>query len=88
MNLIRQELLIKKLLQYRFRKYNLSQIKVEAYDTFENDRYMCRVEVFKDGIGIQNRIMKYEDFIDENFGLKVEEKIKQSGQFKICADFN
>ena len=60
MNLIRQEILLKKLLQYRFRKYELALIKVEAYDTFENEKYMCRVEVFKGGTEIQHRIMKFE----------------------------
>lgn len=72
MNLIRQEILLKKLLQYRFRKYDLALIKVEAYDTFEDDKYMCRVEVFKNGIEIQHRIMKYENFLDDTFAQLIE----------------
>ena len=77
MNLIRHEILIKKLLQYRFRKYDLRLIKVEAYDTFEDDKYMCRVEVFKNGIEIQHRIMKYESFIDATFAQRTEAELSK-----------
>lgn len=77
MNLIRQEILIKKLLQYRFRKYGLKLIKVEAYDTFEDDKYMCRVEVFKNGIEIQHRIMKYESLLDDTFAQRTEAKLSK-----------
>ncbi len=75
MNLLRQEILLKKLLQYRFRKYGLKLIKVEAYDTFEHDKYMCRVEVFKNGIEIQHRILKYESFLDDTFAQRVEAEL-------------
>ncbi len=75
MNLIRQEILLKKLLQYRFRKYGLRLIKVEAYDTFEDDKYMCRVEVFKNGIEIQHRILKYENFLDDTFAQRTEAEL-------------
>ncbi|TMM57159.1 hypothetical protein FEE95_11750 [Maribacter algarum] len=75
MNLIRQEILLKKLLQYRFRKYGLGLIKVEAYDTFEDKKYMCRVEVFKGGTEIQHRIMKYESFLDDSFAQRMEKKL-------------
>lgn len=75
MNLIRQEILLKKLLRYRFRKYGLSLIKVEAYDTFEAEKYMCRIEVFKGGTEIHHRIMKYESFLDDTFAQRTEAEL-------------
>ncbi len=75
MNLNRQELLLKKLLQYRFRNYNLSLVKVEVYDTFEGDQYMCRVEIFKGGIEITHRILKHEDYLNATFAKNITQKL-------------
>ncbi len=75
MNFIRQEILLLKLLQYRFRKYELTLIKVEAYDTFQCNKYMCRVEIFKGGTNIAHRILKHEDFLDSDFAKNVAHEL-------------
>lgn len=75
MNLIRQERLIKALVLYRFRKYGIGHVKVEAYDTFEDNKYMCRLEVFRSGTAIQNRLFKYEAFLDDRFIIEAEMRL-------------
>ena len=75
MNFIRQEILINKLIQYRFRKYGIGLVKVEVYDTFEDGKYMCRLEVFRGGTGVKNRLMKREDFLDKSFVIKAEKRL-------------
>ena len=75
MKMYRQEKLIKTLLDYRLKKHGFSQIKVEVYDRFDGDSYKCRLEFFKGGTGIKNRIMKYEGVLDEKFVLNAEERL-------------
>ena len=75
MNLIRQEKLITTLIKYRFRKYGIGLVKVEVYDTFEDGKYMCRLEVFRGGTGVKNRLMKREDFLDKSYVIKAEKRL-------------
>lgn len=77
MNLIRQEKLLKTLFKYRFRKYNIGLIKIEAYDTFEDNKYMCRLEVFRGGTRPQHRLLKYEAFLDENFAQNADKRLRK-----------
>lgn len=75
MNLYRQEKLIEKLLKFRWKKYDFDLIKIECYDRYDGDYYMCRVEVFKGGRGIKHRLMKHEASLDEKFVLEAENKL-------------
>lgn len=77
MNLIRQERLIKALVQYRFRKHGIGQVKVEAYDTFQDNKYMCRLEVFRSGTGVKNRLFKHEAFLDDRFIVEAEMRLTE-----------
>lgn len=71
----RQEKLVEKLLKFRFRKHGFSQIKVEVYDRFDGDKYMCRLEVFKGGNGIRHRVMKHEGELTESFVREADERL-------------
>ena len=71
-NIYRQEKLIEKLLKFRLKKYGFKLIKVEVYDRFDGDKYMCRVECFRGGTGIKYRVMKHEAPLDEKFVLEAE----------------
>lgn len=75
MSLYRQEKLVEKLLKFRFKKHNFDLIKVECYDRFDGDKYICRVEVFKGGRGIKHRLMKHEAQLDEKFVLETDKKL-------------
>ncbi len=75
MKLHRQEKLVEKLLKYRLRKFDFDQIKVECYDRFDGDNYMCRVEIFKGGLGIKHRVMKYEAYLEDGFIKNVENRL-------------
>ncbi len=75
MNMYRQEKLIEKLLRFRLRKYSFYAIEVECYDRFDGDSYKCRVEIFKGGKGIENRVLKYEGDLNDSFVVEVEERI-------------
>ena len=76
LNLYRQEKLIEVLLKFRLKKYNFDLVKVECYNRFDEDDYMCRLEVFKGGVSIQNRVFKYEAIIDGNYVKDAESKVK------------
>ncbi|MBT2161303.1 hypothetical protein [Zobellia barbeyronii] len=67
---------MERLLKFRLKDYNFSLIKVECYDRFEGDNYMCRVEVFKGGNSIKNRIMKYESELNGTFVVEFENKLE------------
>ena len=71
-NKYRQEKLSEKLLKFRLKKYSFDLIKVECYDRFDGDKYMCRVECFRGGTGIRQRVMKHEAPLDEKFVLEAE----------------
>jgi len=75
MKLHRQEKLVEKLLKYRLRKFDIDQIKVECYDRYDGDNYMCRVEIFKGGHGIEHRLMKYEAYLADGFIKNVENRL-------------
>ena len=75
MKMYRQEKIIEALLKFRFRKYDFDLIKVECYDRFDGDKYMCRVEVFKGGVDIKHRIMKHEGRLTETFVTDAEERL-------------
>jgi hypothetical protein len=51
---------LEKILKFRFKKHGFDLIKVEVYDRFDGDTYKCRLEIFRGGKGIENRVMKYE----------------------------
>ena len=76
MKLHRQERLMERLLKFRLKDYNFSLIKVECYDRFEGDNYMCRVEVFKGGSEIKNRIMKHEAELNGTFVVDFENMLE------------
>ncbi|MFS4469133.1 hypothetical protein [Maribacter sp. 2210JD10-5] len=75
-NLYTQEKLIETLLKFRLKKYGFDKIKVECYNRFDKDTTMCRLEVFKGGTGIKNRLMKHEAILDENFVKEAENRLK------------
>ena len=75
MSMYRQEKLIEKLVKFRFRKYNFSRIKVEVYDRFDGDTFMCRLEVFKGGKSIKHRVMKHEGKLTASFVVNAENKL-------------
>lgn len=75
MSMYRQQILLEKLFKFRFSKHGFDLIKVEVYDHFDGDSYKCRLEVFKGGTGIENRVMKYERKLDEHFVLKAENRL-------------
>ncbi len=63
------------LLKFRLKKHHFEHIKIEVYDRFDGDQSMCRVELFKGGKGIANRVLKHEEPITGNFVFELEEKI-------------
>ncbi|PKA97798.1 hypothetical protein B0O79_1468 [Flavobacteriaceae bacterium MAR_2009_75] len=71
MKLYRQEKLIDKLLKFRWKKHNFDCIKVECYNRFDGDNFMCRVEVFRD----KKRLMKHEAELNENFVRNAEDRL-------------
>ncbi len=75
MNLYRQEKLIEKLLKFRWRRYGFDLIKIECYDRFDGDKFMCRLEVFKGGKSIKHRLMKHEAPLDKSFVKTAENKL-------------
>ena len=75
--LYRQEKLVEKLVKYRLRKYDFKMIKVEAYDTFESDKYMCRVECFQNDIGIKGRVLKYESELNPTYVQRLENIVRE-----------
>ncbi len=77
MKMYRQEKLLDKLLKFRFKKHGFDLIKVECYDRFDGDKFMCRLEVFKGGKGIERRIMKHEGQLTESFVTDAEERLKR-----------
>lgn len=77
-NLYRQEKLIERLLKFRWKKHGFDLINVEVYDRYDGDKFMCRVECFKDGRGIKSRVMKHEAPLDEKFVIEVESRLKAS----------
>ncbi len=77
MKMYRQQKLLEKLLKFRFKKHGFSQIKVEVYDRFDGDSYKCRLEIFKGGKQIENRILKHEGVLDGNFVIEVEYKLEK-----------
>ncbi|RKN83356.1 hypothetical protein [Ulvibacterium marinum] len=76
MKMYRQEKLIEKLLKFRWKKYGFNLIKVECYDRYDGDRFMCRVECFKGGKGIKYRVMKHEAPLDEKFVVEAERRLE------------
>ena len=75
MKMYRQQKIIEALLKFRLRKFNFDHIKIEVYDRFDGDHYMCRVEVFKGGKGIVNRVLKHEECLTDKFVFKLENKL-------------
>ncbi|WP_149304921.1 hypothetical protein [Pareuzebyella sediminis] len=75
LSLYRQENMVEKLLKFRLRDYKFSSVKVECYNRFDGDATMCRVEVFRGGKGIKNRVMKYEARLDEFLVSEVERQL-------------
>lgn len=73
----RQQKLLEKLLRFRFKKHSFDLIKVEVYDCFDGDSYKCRLEIFKGGTGVGDRIMKYEGKLTETFVIEVEERLAE-----------
>ncbi len=73
MKLYRQEKLIDKLLKFRWKKHNFNRIKVECYNRFEGDNFMCRVEIYRG----DKRLMKHEAELNENFVLDAENKLDE-----------
>tara|TARA_R110002051_G_scaffold185303_3_gene254782 strand:- start:20724 stop:21029 length:306 start_codon:yes stop_codon:yes gene_type:complete len=76
MKLYRQQKLIEKLIKFRWKRYAFDQIKVEVYDRFDGDEFMCRLEVFQGGRKIENRIIKHEATLDKKFVLEAENKLE------------
>ncbi|CAM4411202.1 hypothetical protein [Zobellia nedashkovskayae] len=76
MKLYRQEVLMERLLKFRLREYRFNLIKVECYDRFDGDTFMCRVEVFKGGEDIENRIIKYESELNGTFVVDFENRLE------------
>ena len=77
MSMYRQEKLLDKLLKFRFKKHGFDLIKVECYDRFEGDTFMCRLEVFKGGKEIEHRVLKHEGELTEYFVIDAEEKLNE-----------
>lgn len=75
MKMYRQEILLFKLLRFRWKKYSFDHIKVECYDRFDGDNYMCRVEVFRGGKGIRDRIFKHEAQLTDDFVIDLENQL-------------
>ena len=48
---------------------------VEVYDRFDGDTYKCRLEIFRGGKEIDNRVMKYEGSLNEQFVLEAERRL-------------
>ena len=76
--LYRQERLIEKLLKFRWKRHGFTLIKVECYDTFNDDAYMCRVECFRGGTEVKNRVMKHEALLDKSFVIEAENKLGET----------
>ncbi len=74
-SLYRQERLIEKLLKFRWKKHRFDLIKVEVYDRYDGDKFVCRVECFKGGRGIKSRVMKHESFLGDDFVTDAENKL-------------
>ena len=72
MKMYRQEKLVEKLLKFRLKGYGFSMIKVEVYDRFDGDKYMCRVECFKGG----KRVLKHEATLTPDFVRDVEGRLE------------
>jgi len=77
MSMYRQEKLLDKLLKFRFKKHGFDLIKVECYDRFDGDTFMCRLEVFKGGKEIEHRVLKHEVELTEYFVIDAEEKLNE-----------
>ncbi len=75
MKMYRQQKIIEALLKFRLKKFNFDLIKIEVYDRFDGDSYMCRVEVFKGGQGIANRVLKHEEYLTDGFVFELEERL-------------
>lgn len=73
----RQEKLLEKLLKFRFKKHGFDFIKVECYDRFDGDKFMCRLEVYKGGKDVKYRIMKHEGELTESFVTDAEESLSR-----------
>ncbi len=76
MKMYRQEKLLEKLLKFRFKKHGFDLIKVECYDRFDGDKFMCRLEVFKGGSEVEHRVMKHEGQLTESFVIDAEKRLK------------
>lgn len=76
MKLYRQQKLIEKLIKFRWKRYAFDHIKVEVYDRFEGDEFMCRLEVFQGGTTMENRIMKHEATLNKKFVSEAENKLE------------
>ena len=84
MKMYRQEILLDKLLKFRFKKHGFDLIKVECYDRFDGDKFICRLEVFKGGKGVEHRVMKHEGVLTESFITNAENRLKTLMFAKEC----
>jgi|GEM_PF-5432803 len=75
MSLYRQEKLVEKLLKFRWKRFGFDLIKIECYNRFDGDKFMCRLEVYKGGKSIKHRLMKYEAHLDKSFVETAENKL-------------
>lgn len=75
MKLYRQQKIIEALLKFRLKNYKFDAIKIEVYDRFDGDSFMCRVELFKGGKGIKSRVLKHEAQLTDTFVRSVENKL-------------
>lgn len=72
MKLYREQTLVETLIKFRLRKYGFKKIKVECYNRFDEDTTKCRVEIYKNGSNITNRILKYESELNSSFVGQLE----------------
>ena len=75
MKMYRQQKIIETLLKFRLRDYKFDLIKVEVYNRFDGDTYKCRVELYKGGKGISQRVLKHEGHLTDTFVFNVEKKL-------------
>ena len=46
-------------------------------DRSDEDKFICRIEVFKGGKGVEYRLIKHERKLYESFVLRSEERLKE-----------
>ena len=71
----RQQKILEALIKYRLREHHFDQIKIEVYNRFDGDAFMCRVELFRGGSEMAHRVLKHEALLGDDFVAQLELKL-------------